>query len=364
MLSVSLLRRGSKVTAVRLERPRRPFLYGDPFADVVRGWCRVPERSDNLPANRRFPGEALGPLPTSRHVSRHRRPAVVLAALLSVLALPATSVTAPGATGAADGVRIEGRNAEHRYRIVGKVRLLLVWVSADDVGGARLTWRGSESSQSVALLIGSDPQRAPRGVNEWGYIREDVSADSTEVFGIRTVTDGDSPEEAEARHRARGKVVELGVLCSRVSRADAASQTTTVHVASDATYRDVDRVLEAVERHPTWHGRRTARPANVAPGFLTAMDLMMRSSARQSSEAPACPRQSFVYKDAVYDLIPRAVERVAAFRTQAGVYEHVLRTDIAVKNRATGWTTAFSITYGTEGPLAGVPIASRTGGSR
>ena len=282
----------------------------------------------------------------------------MLAALLSVLALSATGVTAPSTNGAADGVRIEGRNAEHRYRIVGKVRLLLVWVSADDVGGARLTWRGGDSSQSVALLIGSDPQRAPRGVNEWGYIREDVSTDSTEVFGIRTVTDGDSPEEADARRLARGKVVELGVICSSVSRVDAASRTATVHVAGAATYRDVDRVLEVVERHPTWKGRRTARPANVAPGFLTAMDLMMRISAHQSGESPLCPRQSFVYKDAVYDLIPRAVERVAELRTQTGVYEHVLRTDIAVKNRATGWTTGFSITYGAEGQLAGVPIVA------
>src|SRR4029453_9252391 len=100
--------------------------------------------------------------------------------------------------------------------------------------------------------IGSDPQRAPRGVNEWGYIREDVSTDSTKVFGIRTVTDGDSPEEADARRLARGKVVELGVICSRVSRVDAASSTTPVHVAGDASYRDVERVLEGVEAHPRW----------------------------------------------------------------------------------------------------------------
>ena len=65
------------------------------------------------------------------------------------------------------------------------MRLLFVWASADDVGGARMSWRSGEQNQSVALLIGSEPRRAPRGVNEWGYIREDVSSDSTKVFGIR-----------------------------------------------------------------------------------------------------------------------------------------------------------------------------------
>lgn len=340
---------------------------GGPFANRSSELAVVRENPGVRARAPRLRGEPSGLVPDSR-----QRPSRLLApdrlggscltvagiVLFSLLALPAASGPPPGSAIAADGVRFERRNIEHRYRIVGKIRLLLAWVGGNNVGGARLTWRGSDSNQSVALLIGSDPQRAPRGVNEWGYIREDVSADSTEVFGIRTVTDGDSPEDAEARRLARGKVVELGVLCSRVSRVDAASRTTTVHVAGDATYRDVDRVLEAVERHPTWKARRTERPADVAPGFLTAMDLMMRISARQSGEPPACPRSSFVYRAAVYDLIPQSVERVATLRTQTGVYEHVLRSDIAVKNRATGTTTAFSITYGTEGPLAGVPIVA------
>jgi len=283
----------------------------------------------------------------------------VVGALFCIFALPSTSVPAPGATVDLGHLRPERRNAEHRYRIVGKVRLLLAWASADDVGGARIAWRAGEQNQSVALLIGSEPRRAPRGVNEWGYIREDVSADATNVFGIRTVTGGDSPEDAEARRRARARVVELGVLCAKVSRDDAASRTATVHVPSDASYRDLDRVIDLIERHAVWNGRRTPRPANVAPGFLTAMDLMMRISVRQSGDTAACPRLSFVYKDAVYDLIPRRVERVAALRTASGAYENLLRTDVAVKNRATGAITGFSITYGTEGALAGVPVTAK-----
>ena len=112
-------------------------------------------------------------------------------------------------------------DVEHRYRIAGKVRMLFFWVGADDLGGARITWRGGECDRSTALLIGSDPRRAPRGVNEWAYVREHAAGDTTTVFGIRTVTDNDSPDAADSRRPAQGELTELNVLCSRISPLDA-----------------------------------------------------------------------------------------------------------------------------------------------
>ena len=252
-------------------------------------------------------------------------------------------------------------DVEHRYRIAGKVRILFMWVGADDVGGARITWRGGERDRSTALLIGSDPRRAPRGVNEWGYVREHVADDTTTVFGIRTVTDGDSPDEADSRRPTQNELVEFGVLCSRVSSLDAASRTTTVRVRQDTTYRDVERVLDAVTSHSGWKSVRTSRPTDASPGFLTALDLMMRSSAasaRASEAPPSCPKLSYVYKGAVYELIPRRVERVPQLRTQAGLLHDLLRSDITVRNRTTGYSARFKITYGTDGALAGIPVAA------
>jgi hypothetical protein len=294
-------------------------------------------------------------LPSSRFVA-------ACAVVFCILgALPGSAVTAPGSARRPSLVPFGRRDADHRYRIVGKVRLLFLWVSADDVGGARIAWRGGHADQSVALLIGSEPRRAPRGVNEWGYIREDVADDVTTVFGIRTVTDGDSPDEAETRRTKAGGWAELGVLCSRVSRIDATSRTTTVSVGRDATYRDIHHVLDVVERNDHWKERRTTRPADVAPGFLTALDRMMRSSvlaAGESGARPTCSQLAYVYKDAVYDLIPRRVDRVPSLRTQSGVFRNLLRSEVSVRNRATGWTSGFSITYGTEGTLSGIPVAA------
>ena len=46
--------------------------------------------------------------------------------------------------------------AEYRYRLTGKVRLLLFWISRDGVGGARIrVRRGERDGSGLDLLIGS-----------------------------------------------------------------------------------------------------------------------------------------------------------------------------------------------------------------
>ena len=135
---------------------------------------------------------------------RQRGAALVLLATIFATT-PAPGVTAFWLTDRPGSDVAERRDGvDHLYRIIGKVRFVVFWASADDVGGARITWRASDRDSIVSLLIGSEPQRAPRQVNEWGYIREEVTVIVATVFGIRTVTDGDSPEEAEARRPRAG----------------------------------------------------------------------------------------------------------------------------------------------------------------
>ena len=270
-------------------------------------------------------------------------------------------VTAPTVqTHSEEGIRTGRRDVDHLYRLAGKVRLLFFWVGADDVGGTRITRRGDDAEQSIAILIGSEPSRAPRGVNEWGYVREDRIGDSTTVFGMRTVTDGGSPDEAEARRTAAGKMAELGLLCSTVSPLEVLSRTTAVYVGRDATYRHVDRVLDVVERSARWKGQHILRPADTEAGFLTALDAMMRSTAiaAQSGITPKRSRLAYVYKDAVYDLIQRRIERVKVLQTKSGSFRNLVRTEVVVKSRSTGSTTDFSITFGTGGALLGIPVAA------
>ena len=248
---------------------------------------------------------------------------------------------------------------EHRYRIVGKVRLFLFWIGSDDVGGARVTWRReSAESATIALLIGSDPERAPRGVNEWGYLREQVRGDSADVFGVRTMTDPDSVDEAEAK-LAQGDPPLYGAMCSTIAD-ESASASTSVRVPRDVTYHRFVRLLDAVSTSGRWKQRRVARPHGVAPGFLTALDLLIHRSAAAAREGnysmSRTSRATYVYKGTLYDLNLRSVEPIRQARVGSKNFANLVRGEYTIRNRETGGTTEFAVTYGVNGALADVPV--------
>ncbi len=93
---------------------------------------------------------------------------------------------------------------QHYYRMLAKVRPLLFWVSRDNVGGARIGWLGDSSgSRGFELLIGSDPARAPRKINRWGYIAEELRGSHASTLGVMKQSNEDSIEEAKAKLRER-----------------------------------------------------------------------------------------------------------------------------------------------------------------
>ncbi len=71
------------------------------------------------------------------------------------------------------------------YTVNAKVRLMpLVWIGRDNIGGARITRRHDASGRrTFELLVGSDPDRAPRRINRWGFIRESLNEDGGETLG-------------------------------------------------------------------------------------------------------------------------------------------------------------------------------------
>lgn len=228
--------------------------------------------------------------------------------------------------------------AEHRYRIVGRVRLALFWFSRDDVGGARLTWRSDGRGTVLALLAGSDPARAPRGLNQWVYVREETHTDDADVFTLRSLNDDggapDAPLDA-------GNGPLFGASCASMTQQRVSSAATTV-AAHDATYRMFDRVLDRLAASADWTSRESGRPAGADAGFLSAL----RHVVDLDDGSPLAPaRATYVYNSTIYDLTAR--RRHPLGRTEIGgrTFDRLNRADCAVRNRTTGDVTSFSVTY-------------------
>ena len=255
--------------------------------------------------------------------------------------------------------------SEHRYRMLAKVRPLLFWISKDDVGGAKVSWRGSEDGGfGLDLLIGSDPRRAPRQINKWGYIAEQVRGSEARVLGVMKQSNEQTVADAEKSLGADGKGgYVFRAIQGTASDREARAGVTTVRVERDMTYRDIDPLIALVNgaSDPTAESRAVALPAGTRPGFLVALSGLVKQNvegyAKQASSfSPSKKPVSYVYFGVFYDLTMRGSELLKSTTIDGQRYTNVVRSDFEVKNRTTGETTRFQLTYGTTGALAGVPV--------
>src|SRR5678816_908676 len=90
---------------------------------------------------------------------------------------------------------------QYNYVMTGRVRLVLFWVRADDVGGGYIRRSYGTSDPDVRItqvLFGSDPAKAPRKINHWGAGTEAITAEhSTTFMGFMTSAKTNSVAEAE-----------------------------------------------------------------------------------------------------------------------------------------------------------------------
>jgi hypothetical protein len=82
----------------------------------------------------------------------------------------------------------------------------------------------------------------------------------------------------------------------------------------------------------------------------------------QASRAPGGVRRgaavTYVYHGRLYQLSATRVEAVSRLRVGSMTYLQVLAADFEIRNTDTGELTPFSMTYGTDGPFAEVPLAA------
>jgi hypothetical protein len=278
----------------------------------------------------------------------------VLAGMLAASAagIPGTATPAVPYVAPAAAEHVAGGFAEHRYRIVGKVRLALFWVGRDNVGSARMTWRSDGDTTALALLVGSDPQRAPRNLNQWGYLREETRADNADVFMLRSLG---ADDKVPAAPIAAGSGPLVGVSCSSVGARDVTSLVTTVN-GGRATYRMLDRLLDQVAATSEWQERHTAKPPGADAGFLTALQHLMRAGRNSTSSTHTIEPVTYVYNNHVYDLGVRESRALGPTTVGNRTFDRLTRTDFSVRSRTTKEVSKFAVTYAPDGGALPVQI--------
>jgi hypothetical protein len=253
--------------------------------------------------------------------------------------------------------------AEHRYSIAAKIRpLLLFWIGKDGVGSARLRWRrGEGDARGYEMLIGSDPARAPRGVNRWGFILEEVRGREATVVGVMKKSDEESLDEATSRvaTEAKGGVV-FKMIQATVRGSESVAKVTSTTMPRDYSYRELDALVDALVKEPSPPKFRTTRvPPDGRPGLLTSIVELVHDaveSVKRTGKAPGKRSLAYVYYAKQYDLA-RTSSHVDRNASYGGVtYPKLLSADFEVSARGEPWTERFTLICGIDGALAEVPV--------
>src|SRR5687767_2075845 len=240
--------------------------------------------------------------------------------------------------------------AERYYRMLAKVRPLLFWISRDDVGGARIGWLGDQGgSKGFELLIGSDPARAPRKINRWGYVAEELRGSTASTLGVMKQSNEESIEEAKAKlAKDTGGTHAFKAIRATTENGQAKADVLTLQAAGDLTYRDVGALLMMVAGNASTTSSKTVKlPAGTRPGFLLALSDLMAN--------PKLKSVPYVYNGTFHALHVKGIDP-ASMRLNGRNYTNLVRARFETENQSTRERTPFEITYGTTGPLKEVPV--------
>ena len=247
---------------------------------------------------------------------------------------------------------------ERRYQVDARARPFLFWIRKSNIGDGRLTWRrGPDGTIGYELLVGSDPARTPRQINRWGYLREESSASRAIVFGVMSQSDEQSVEDANKNTSRTDGIHAFKALRQWLTGSQARVTVSDVHVQKDLTYADLDVLLSAVPAASS-ETKTVAMPQWTAPGFLAATASLMeegRTAAGKTSKAQHFVR-TYPYNGQLYDLQLRSADHVDRHTREGRSFGPAMIGQFRVLNRTTGEETPFTVVYGVDGDLNGVPL--------
>jgi hypothetical protein len=278
----------------------------------------------------------------------------------------------------------------YRYRMAGKVRLLLFWVGRDDVGGGSIALLkpgpasvSGRKTEAVEVLFGSIPGRVPGKINRWGYGREWASWEpranpgprllSSTFIGFIRHSDEESLSEVRSKSGKTQTEFWYDAIRSEVTESEASS---TIHFFSqdrDFDYSQPAAVEcayqqrlrgEAANRSRKLQG--PAKKALEAYGFLTAMRLLTDLVADQYKDPKAWTRYRtqipYFYNGKSYQLALTGLKLHRKFELPVREGRPVVNfTDVAeagikTTNLTDGGDHDFSIWFPMKGAMRGIPV--------
>lgn len=255
-------------------------------------------------------------------------------------------------------------SAVRRYRMAGRIRPLLFWFGKDDIGMARITWRAADDgARAYEMLVGTDPTKAPRAMNKWGFISEEANGGGGRLLALMTGNDTASYEEAAADVE-KGSAGDFRAIVGRVENGASAWKTTRIATTSAFSIHDVDSALGRIREDAAAAApHQQPLPNGARPGFLVALaDLIDRGAglAPNTAAARAAKQQRVRYVfypgQGTYELSLR--EARAETLLLDGRSVAVIRSSFEIKTVATDARTRFDVLFGTGRELENVPVAA------
>jgi hypothetical protein len=272
--------------------------------------------------------------------------------------------------------------SEYRYVMTCRLRLLFFWTGRDDVGGGFVrigSVSGADPEQTIQVLFGSDPAKAPLSINRWGAGTEVVRrSDSGQpvasaFFGFMKSSKGQSvmAMQKELSNEKNGGDHLFEGIMSRVDSDRALSTTIPYSSKQDFDFRQYDEAekatLQQLENNSSRRVRRmdgadrSACP-RVGEFLSTVVQLDDDALAGHSTPETLCyVYNARHYKATLTSVHPVQQKKVSVtFRGGGGVmeqtYHNLKLAHFEVLNQETNVTTTFEILLGTEGKLRGAPV--------
>jgi hypothetical protein len=286
--------------------------------------------------------------------------AVVLAGSMSAAGAGQHDAELPGAL--LDRIRAIPPVDRFEYTLSAAIRPFpLIWIRRDEVGSARFVRRaGADGARGYELLVGSEPARAPRRINRWGYLAEEVRAGGGSMIGVIKQSDEQTLGQAReaVKRDAAAREFRFKVYAGSFGEGVARMGDAVVNAPQDFTVGGSDALLQLVAPAAV-KVRSSAIVSGMRIGIISTLAELLRDTSRawlaKRQERDRRHLDCF-FNNSRYQLTVESTKREATVKIGSTVYREVLRSELEGRQPGTNKRMRFEVWYQPSGPLAEVPL--------